>query len=132
MKKLTQIILLFTVMFLLCACSQKEVESVKIERSIDGVAAYLGYTDGEEISSMWNEENEVTGAKSGKLYSFKYGKVAIYEFDPESKEYQYWESQTSDCIEGFVLLYEYDDLEEVPDSEMLEETERVQSIRFEN
>lgn len=129
MKKIPIMVLLLILILSFTGCGGKNEDQL-VEKSIDGIAAYLGYTDGEEISPLWNEESEVTGAKSGKLYSFENGKVAIYEFDPESKEYQYWESQTSDCIEGFVILYEYDDLEKVTDSEILGETEKIQSIRF--
>lgn len=129
MKKIAIMALLLVLILSFTVCGEKNEDQL-VERSIEGIASYLGYTDGEEISPAWNEDSEVTGAKRGKLYSFKYGKVAIYEFDPESREYQYWEYQTTDCIEGFVLLYEYDDLDKVTDREMLDEGEKIQSIRF--
>lgn len=49
-----------------------------VERSIDGVAAYLGYFDEEEINL--NEEGAVEGTIAGKY--FRDGQVSIYEFDP--------------------------------------------------
>lgn len=108
----------------LCSCGK---EQVLVERSIDGVAEYLGYFDGEDIDLY--EEGEISEALAGKY--FKDGGVSIYEFNPNSPTYKFWESETDTCIDGFLLLY--DNLDSpTPEScyEMDKEIDKIKSIQF--
>lgn len=129
-KKIILAALSIILLFSLASCGEKEEW---VERSIDGIASYLGYTDGRKITPSWKDPGEVLGAKQVKVYSWKYGEVTIYEFDPTSPEYQDLQTQTSDCIDGFVLLYNYDFPTEPTGAELAEmeaESEKIQSIRF--
>lgn len=127
MKK--SLLAVFSIILLISFFSCGEKEEC-IERSIDGIAAYLGYTNGRELTPSWKDAGEVLGAKEGKIYTFEYGEVTIYEFDPASPEYQYWQTQTTDCIDGFVFLYNYDSPTEPTGAEMSAESEKIQSIKF--
>lgn len=128
MKKLAMIILLFTVTFLLPACGQQEAEPVTLERSIDAIAEYLGYTDGEEFEILWNDTSEMAGADRGK--SFADGELCIYEFDPKSSQYEYWTTQTDMCVDGFVIRYSFDKSLEFSDEELDYIIQKVQRIKF--
>ena len=76
-------------MAFLVTCGSESSDEVPVEKSIDGVAAYMGYSDGEEIDLSKNEE--MSGALKGKY--FEDGKVSIYEFDPNSSYYEFWENE---------------------------------------
>ncbi len=121
MKKSILAVLLITLLIPFTACGDKDEEPV--ERSIDGVAAYLGYYDGEDID-IYSEEEQMYGALAGKY--FKDGQVSIYEFSPDSPSYEFWSSQTDTCVDGFVLLYE----KEMTDYEMVIEIDKIKSIKF--
>ena len=125
MKKKVLFILIIAAMSLLVSC---ENEEVSVERSIDGVAAYLGYFDGEDID-IYSEEEQMYGALAGKY--FKDGGVSIYEFDPDSPSYEFWSNETDTCVDGFVLLY---DNAEAPTAEtdfkMEEELAKIKAIKF--
>ena len=54
-------ILLAVLMFSFSGCSGKE--ETLAERSIDGVAAYLGYFDGEELSDL-SARGKIFGAEN--------------------------------------------------------------------
>lgn len=98
-----------------------------MERSIDGVAAYLGYFDGEDID-LYHEE-EADNVLAGKY--FKDGGVSIYEFDPDSPSYKFWENETDTCVGGFVLLYDNSEgITAETEGEMEKELEKIQSIKF--
>lgn len=125
MKRIILITLAICLTFSFVSCGNDDDEQL-VERSIDGVAAYLGYTDGVDIDL--SEDMDGTGAKAGKY--FKDGKVYIYEFDPDSSTYKYWQSETDTCVGGFVLLFDPDIDEEPNDYEILEQTERIQNIKF--
>ncbi len=122
MKKIILLILTIGVISSLFSCGKEEV---LVERSIDGVAAYLGYFDGEDID-IYSEEEQMYGALAGKY--FKDGQVSIYEFNPDSPSYEFWSSQTDTCVDGFVLLY--DNLEGTTYEETIEEIEKIESIKF--
>lgn len=124
MKRIILTVLSVCLIFTFAACDDDEQ---LVERSIDGVAAYLGYTDGVDIDL--SEDIDGTGAKAGKY--FKDGEVYIYEFDPDSSTYKYWQNETDTCVGGFVLLYDPDIDEEPNDYEILEQIERIQNIKFE-
>lgn len=109
----------------LTMCGNKN-EGQLIGRSIDEVAAYLGYFDGEDIDL--SEEQQVQNALAGKY--FRDGKVSIYEFDPNSPAYEFWTSQTDTCVGGFLILYDWDDPEEMTDYEYMKELEKIEKIRF--
>ncbi len=119
MKKIILLILTIVVITSLFSCGKEEL----VERSIDGVAAYLGYHDGEDID-IYSEEKQMYGALAGKY--FKDGDVSIYEFSPDSPSYEYWSSQTDTCIDGFVLLYG----DKVSDTKIMEEIDKIKSIKF--
>lgn len=121
MKKSILAVLLITLLIPFTVCGDKDEEPV--ERSIDGVAAYLGYYDGEDID-IYSEEEQMYGALAGKY--FKDGQVSIYEFSPDSPSYEFWSSQTDTCVDGFVLLYE----KEMTDYEMVIEIDKIKSIKF--
>lgn len=80
MKKLILIVLLLFVLFFVVLFSVNDEEDALAEKSIDGVAAYLGYFDGEDID-LYTDEEEMYGALAGKY--FRAGQVSIYEFDPD-------------------------------------------------
>ena len=82
MKKIILLILTIVVITSLFSCGKEEL----VERSIDGVAAYLGYHDGEDID-IYSEEEQMYGALAGKY--FKDGQVSIYEFSPDSPSYEF-------------------------------------------
>ncbi len=124
MKKSILGVLLITLLVSFTTCGDKDEEQL-VERSIDGVAAYLGYFDGEDID-IYSEEEQMYGALAGKY--FKDGQVSIYEFNPDSPSYEFWSSQTDTCVDGFVLLY--DDLEGTTYEETIEEIEKIESIKF--
>lgn len=84
MKKSILAVLLITLLIPFTVCGDKDEEPV--ERSIDGVAAYLGYYDGEDID-IYSEEEQMYGALAGKY--FKDGQVSIYEFSPDSPSYEF-------------------------------------------
>lgn len=119
MKKIILLILTIVVITSLFSCGKEEL----VERSIDGVAAYLGYHDGEDID-IYSEEKQMYGALAGKY--FKDGDVSIYEFSPDSPSYEFWSSQTDTCVDGFVLFYE----KEMTDYEMVIEIDKIKSIKF--
>ena len=125
MKRIILTVLSICLIFTFAACDDDEKLA---ERSIDGVAAYLGYTDGEEITDL---DGMVIGpgAIAGKY--FKDGQVSIYEFDPDSDEYKYVLTQTDTCVGGFVFIYDYDADEGMTDYEILEQIETIQNIKFE-
>ncbi len=120
MRKLIGIILMVILMFTIYGCSKDEA---LVERSVDGVAAYLGYYDGEDID-IYSEEKQMYAALAGKY--FKDGDVSIYEFSPNSPSYEYWSSQTDTCVDGFVLLYG----DRVSDTKVMEEIDKIKSIKF--
>ncbi len=127
MKKVILIVLLLFVLFFVVLFSASE-EDALAEKSIDGVAAYLGYFEGEDID-LYTDEEEMYGALAGKY--FRDGQVSIYEFDPDSPSYKYWESETDTCVGGFVLLYDNtEELTEVTEDEMFKEVEKIKSIKF--
>ena len=121
MKKSILAVLLITLLIPFTVCGDKDEEPV--ERSIDGVAAYLGYYDGEDID-IYSEEEQMYGALAGKY--FIDGQVSIYEFSPDSPSYEFWSSQTDTCVDGFVLFYE----KEMTDYEMVIEIDKIKSIKF--
>lgn len=127
MKKIVLSILVLAVVFAFFSC---KAEEQPIEKSIDGIAKYMGFTNGKDIPIRWDDDGDGAGAKAGKIFDFEHGKVTIYEFDPDSKEYEYWKTQTTDCVEGFVLMYEYDDSEELTDDEIMTDTEKLDDIKF--
>lgn len=129
MKKIILVVLL-VVLWLSFAMCENRTEEPLVERSIDGIAKYLGYTDGKEIEIRWDEDGEAAGAKAGKTFNSKYGEVTIYEFDPNSSMYKFWESQTSTCVEGFVILFDWPSPEEMTDYELMQELEKIESIKF--
>ena len=57
-------------------------------------------------------------------------RMGKYKFDPDSSTYKYWQSETDTCVGGFVLLFDPDIDEEPNDYEILEQTERIQNIKF--
>ncbi len=124
MKKIILLILTIGVISSLFSCGKEEV---LVERSIDGVAAYLGYYDGEDID-IYSEEKQMYGALAGKY--FKDGQVSIYEFNPDSPSYEFWSSETDTCVEGFVLLYDNVPPTEMTDYEMDVEIDKIKSIKF--
>lgn len=97
------------------------------ERSIDGVAAYLGYMDGEKITDL-DEYEDMRGALAGKY--FRDGKVSIYQFDPDSAEYKYWENH-EDAVGGFVFIYDWEVYEEKTEFEIVQQSEVIRNIEFE-
>lgn len=127
MKKIILILLIVVIGVFFAMCGNKS-EVQLVERSIDGVAAYLGYFDGEDIDL--SEEQQVQNALAGKY--FRDDQVSIYEFDPNSPTYEFWESQTDTCVGGFLILYDWTDPEEMTDYEYMQELEKIESIRFEN
>lgn len=124
MKRIILMILSICLIFAFAACDDGEKLA---ERSIDGVAAYLGYTDGEEIPAM-TMNKDMEGAIAGKY--FKDGQVSIYEFDPDSAEYEFQKSQTDTCVGGFVLIYDYLAIEGMMDDEIHKQTLKIQGIKF--
>lgn len=113
-------------MAFLVTCGSESSDEVPVEKSIDGVAAYMGYSDGEEIDLSKNEE--MSGALKGKY--FEDGKVSIYEFDPNSSYYEFWENETDTCVGGFLLLYDFDADDEKTDYEVWMEMEKIERIKF--
>ena len=126
MKKRYLFILSFFLMAFLVTCGSESSDEVPVEKSIDGVAAYMGYSDGEEIDLSKNEE--MSGALKGKY--FEDGKVSIYEFDPNSSYYEFWENETDTCVGGFLLLYDFDADDEKTDYEVWMEMEKIERIKF--
>lgn len=125
MKRIILTVLSICLIFTFAACADDEKLA---ERSIDGVAAYLGYTDGEEITDL-DGMMFGPGAIAGKY--FKDGQVSIYEFDPDSDEYKDVLTQTDCCAGGFVIIYDYDSYEGLTDYEILERIEEIEDIKFE-
>ena len=95
MKKLLCVLCALCIMVSFAACSSapKEapedatkapetttVSSNAIDKNIDAVAEYLGYTDGEE--TLYN----MIGANAGKEYDG--GNFELYEFTEDSESYQ--------------------------------------------
>ncbi|WP_251616522.1 hypothetical protein V1225_08690 [Emergencia sp. JLR.KK010] len=115
------------VSFFMCGI---EPEEPLIEKSIDGIAEYLGYTDGKEIEIPWDEDGEGAGAKAGKTFNSEYGKVTIFEFDPNSSSYNFWKNETSTCVDGFVILFDWSTPEEMTDYDLMRECEKIESIKF--
>ncbi len=64
MKRIILITLAICLTFSFVSCGNDDDEQL-VERSIDGVAAYLGYTDGVDIDL--SEDMDGTGAKAGKI-----------------------------------------------------------------
>ena len=99
MKRIFSIALLVVLCFTFTACEDKKDKELLAERSIDGIAQTLGYTDGEKIL----DPGEVLpGAIDAK--DFANSQVIIYEFIPESAEYKEIQKQSTICNGGFVLM----------------------------
>ena len=119
------IILLFSLACgLLFSFFAREKEQL-VEKSIDGVAAYLGYFDGEDID---NVSEKMAGAIAGKY--FKDGQVYIFQLDPESEEYKYQQTQTDTCVGGFVVMYEIDPDGDMTGFEFMTRINKISDIKF--
>lgn len=46
--------------------------------------------------------------------------------------YEFWKNETDSCVEGFVLLYDWTDPEEMTDYEYIQELDKIERIRFED
>lgn len=112
-------------MYFLLSC---ENEEVLVERSIDGIAEYLGYTNGEEIEDLYKDDVMAT-AKAGKIFEAKCGQVCIYEFDPESDTYKELEEELI-SIDGFIIEFECDIFDEMSNDEIDAYMDKIENIRF--
>lgn len=128
MKKIILTLLIISLCFFFAMCDAQLIESAElpIEKNIDAVAEYLGCADGKELSISWKEEGEGAGAKAGKTFHSKYGEVTIYEFDPNSNMYKFWENNNSACVEGFVIWFD----DEMTDYEFMQVCEKIENIKF--
>lgn len=107
--------------FSLVACGANENEELYAERSIDGIAECLGYTDGKELGTAQLDE-VMAGALAGK----DYGDVIIYEFDPQSEAYKHWANTPDMCNEGFILMISGD----LPGEDIADLSIRFKKIKF--
>lgn len=121
MKKIFLITLLVAMCFSFTACGSSEDEELYAERSIDGIAECLGYTDGKERLDSFKE---LSGALAAK--EFANGEVIIYEFDPQSYEYKDQQKQSAICNGGFVLMLG----SAMSDKELFDLIERFEKIKF--
>ncbi len=111
--------------FSFVSCGNDDDEQL-VERSIDGVAAYLGYTDGVDIDL--SEDMDGTGAKKPENTS-RMGKYIFTNLIPTQAHINIGKVRRT-RVGGFVLLLDPDIDEEPNDYEILEQTERIQNIKF--
>lgn len=110
MKKILILCLVAVFALALSACGGNDQESeeesapevAKIEKNIDAVAEALG------LSGKSETYFEMIGAEDGA--EFNDGKVELYKFDPESKDYKAIEKgegaiDAAACNSGFILVF---------------------------
>lgn len=120
MKKAIFLIIAIILSTILVACSnssednplnreqsteETKINITKVEKSIDAIAGYLGYSDGEETYYT------TIGAVAGK--EFDGGRFELYQFDEESEAYNNMISGNSYLNvaaykDGFILVFPMD------------------------
>lgn len=125
MRKKLFVVCLIAFCCALISCANND-ENIYIDKNIDSIATYLGYTEGKVII---NPGDFVPGAIAGKEYNE--GRIVIYQFDPDSFEYEDLQNQMAICNGGFVLMFKDDADTSMSGAELEDFYQRFLDIEFE-
>lgn len=126
MKKLLILLLLFSLCIFFSACRDNGDDDKSIEKSIDAIAEYLEFTGGQTILAP---EESVPGAIAGK--EFNNGSILIYQFNPNSFEYEELENQMAISKEGFVIMIDEGEGFSMETRDMEALLKKFEEIKFE-